>query len=297
MNQQKLGPSRLKVSPLAWGMWRFRGDDVAAAQARVEAALDAGINLLDTADIYGPDNGEPFGAAEALLGQVLRAAPHLRTRMVLATKGGILPGAPYDSSPDYLTRAVEASLTRLGVEQIDLYQIHRPDLLTHPAEVAETLARLRRSGKIAEAGLSNHSAAQTAAVLAHIDFPLACIQVEFSPLAITPLEDGVLDEAMTLGLGVLAWSPLAQGRLGDGAADDARIVAVRSALDVAAAAHGVSRTTAAYAWIRQHPSAPIPIVGSQQPARIVEAAASLDVTLTRSQWYQILVAARGAPMP
>ena len=79
-----LGESGLTVSRLAWGMWRFKGDDVAAARACVEAALEAGITFFDTADIYGPDNGEAFGAAEALLGRVLAEAPHLRERFVLA---------------------------------------------------------------------------------------------------------------------------------------------------------------------------------------------------------------------
>src|SRR5512140_1250999 len=76
------------VSSVAWGMWRFAGDDLSAAKARVTAALDAGVTLFDTADVYGPDNGEPFGAAEALLGRVLAADPGLKPRMVIATKGG-----------------------------------------------------------------------------------------------------------------------------------------------------------------------------------------------------------------
>ena len=298
-----LGKTSLKVSPLAWGMWRLRGDDVAAAQARVEAALDAGMTLLDTADIYGPDNGEPFGAAEALLGRVLKAAPRLRDRFVLASKGGIVMGTPYDSSPAYLVSAVEASLTRMGVERIDLWQIHRPDSLAHPGEVAETLSSLRRAGKIGEIGVSNHTAAQTAALQAHLTFPIACIQIEFSPLAIGPLSDGVLDQALAAGMGVLAWSPLAQGRLGEGdprhagPAADPRARAVREALDVVARAKGVSRPVAAYAWLLRHPARPIPIVGSQQPARIAEAAQALAVSFTRPEWYAVLTAARGEPLP
>ena len=299
-----LGKTSLKVSPLAWGMWRFRGDDVAAAQGRVEAALAAGMTLLDTADIYGPDNGEPFGAAEALLGRVLKAAPHLRDRFVLASKGGIVMGTPYDSSPAYLTSAIDASLTRLGVDHIDLWQIHRPDSLAHPAEVAETLSGLRRAGKIGEIGVSNHTAAQTAALQAHLAFPIACIQIEFSPLAIGPLSDGVLDQALATGMGVLAWSPLAQGRLGEGdprhaaaTGADPRAQAVRDALDVVARAKGVSRPVAAYAWLLRHPARPIPIVGSQQPARIAEAAQALAVSFTRPEWYAVLTAARGEPLP
>lgn len=299
-----LGKTSLKVSPLAWGMWRFRGDDVAAAQGRVEAALAAGMTLLDTADIYGPDNAEPFGAAEALLGRVLKAAPRLRDRFVLASKGGIVMGTPYDSSPAYLTSAIDASLTRLGVDHIDLWQIHRPDSLAHPAEVAETLSGLRRAGKIGEIGVSNHTAAQTAALQAHLAFPIACIQIEFSPLAIGPLSDGVLDQALATGMGVLAWSPLAQGRLGEGdprhaaaTGADPRAQAVRDALDVVARAKGVSRPVAAYAWLLRHPARPIPIVGSQQPARIAEAAQALAVSFTRPEWYAVLTAARGEPLP
>src|SRR5471032_2506136 len=176
MQVRKLGKSDIEVSLIAWGMWRFRGDDVNAARSRIEAALDAGMTLLDTADIYGPDNGEPFGAAEALLGRVLKAQPSLRGRFVLASKGGISMGVPYDSSAAYLRHAVDASLQRMGVEHIDLYQIHRPDLLAHPAEVAETLAGLRKAGKIGEVGVSNYTAAQTTALQAHLPFPLACIQ-------------------------------------------------------------------------------------------------------------------------
>jgi predicted oxidoreductase len=292
-----LGKSSLSSAPIAWGMWRFSGDDVAAARERVEAALAAGYTLLDTADVYGPDNGEPFGAAETLLGRVLAEAPQLRDGFVLSSKGGIIPGVPYDSSTDYLSSACEASLRRMGVERIDLYQIHRPDLLAHPAEVAATLSRLREAGKIGEVGVSNYTAAQTSALQAHLPFPIVAVQVEFSPLAIEPLSDGTLDQAMAAGMAVLAWSPLGQGRLGEGVSDDPRVVAVRQALDAVAVEKGVSRTVASYAWILQHPSRPIPIVGSQQPARIHEAAEALPVRFTRAEWYSVLTAARGAPLP
>nr|QQZ50044.1 aldo/keto reductase [Phenylobacterium glaciei] len=211
-----------------------------AARARVEAAIAAGLTFLDTADIYGPDNDEPFGAAEALFGLVLKEAPQLRDQIVLASKGGIVMGTPYDSSAAYLESAVEASLSRMGVEKIDLYQIHRPDHLAHPAEVAQVLTRLRSAGKIGEVGLSNHTAAQVSALQAHLAFPIACVQIEFSPLVVGPLYDGTLDQALETGMGVMAWSPLAQGRLADGPSTDERVIAVRAELDKAAAAHGVS---------------------------------------------------------
>jgi predicted oxidoreductase len=295
-SRRRLGDSSLMVSPLAWGMWRFRGDDLDAATALVEAALSVGINFFDTADIYGPDHGESFGAAEALLGRVFARSPSLRGAMVLATKGGIEMGVPYNSSADYLTGACEASLRRLGVERIDLYQIHRPDTLAHPAEVARALAGLRSAGKIAEVGVSNHTPAQVAALAAHLPFKLASIQPEFSPLTIEPLYDGVLDQALELGLGVMAWSPLAGGRL---AADSPEGIAaeVAAVLDDLATTHGASRSALAYAWIMAHPAKPVPIVGSQRLSRIHEAVEALKITLSRSEWYRVLTAARGAPLP
>lgn len=297
MTKLSLGKSSLAVSPMAWGMWRFKGSDVKAARARVEAALAAGLTFLDTADIYGPDNDEPFGAAEALFGQVLKDAPQIRDQVVLASKGGIVMGTPYDSSAAYLESAVEASLSRMGIDKIDLYQIHRPDHLAHPAQVAQVLTRLRSAGKIGEVGLSNHTAAQVSALQAHLAFPIACVQIEFSPLVVGPLYDGTLDQALETGMGVMAWSPLAQGRLADGPSTDERVLAVRAELDRLAAAHGVSRTVAAYAWLLAHPAGPIPIIGSQQPERIAEAAKALAVQLTRPEWYAVLTAARGAPLP
>jgi predicted oxidoreductase len=278
-------------------MWRFKGDDVAAARGCVEAALEAGISFFDTADIYGPDNGEAFGAAETLLGRVLGEAPHLRKHFVLATKGGIRPGVPYDSSDDYLTTALDASLRRMRVERVELYQIHRPDVLTHPAELARTLERMRGSGKVAEVGVSNFTTAQIAALRAYLPFPIAATQIELSPLVIAPIETGDLDQAMASRTAVMAWSPLAQGRLGDAAAPDAHTAAVRAALDALGEAHGVSRAVAAYAWLMAHPSRPIPIVGSQQAGRIAEAAEAIKVTLDRAEWYKVLVAARGARLP
>ena len=295
-----LGRSGLEVAPLGWGMWRFAGADVATARRRVEAALDIGCTLFDTADIYGYGTADGFGGAERLLGLVLHSAPELRQRMVLATKAGIFPPLPYDSSAAYLIQACENSLRRLEVECIDLFQIHRPDLLTHPAEVAAALEQLRRAGKIRAAGVSNYSAAQLDALWQHLPFPLASIQPEFSPLVIEPLTDGVLDAAMRLGIAVLAWSPLAQGRLGAtkrAQAADARTAAVIAALDRVALRASVPRSVLAYAWVMAHPSRPVPLIGSQNPARIREAAGVYAVQLRREEWYQILEAARGVPMP
>ncbi|MFN4114687.1 MAG: aldo/keto reductase family oxidoreductase [Sphingomonadaceae bacterium] len=292
-----LGQSGLSVAPIAWGMWRLaEGGRTAAEAARlVHAALDAGITLLDTADIYGFDGAGGFGDAEALLGEVLAAEPALRGRMVLASKGGILPPLPYDQSAQYLGGAINASLSRMQVERIDLYQIHRPDILTHPQEVARTLQDALASGKIGAIGVSNFTIQQIEALSRFLDTPLATTQPEISPLRIECFENGELDQAMRLGLTPLAWSPLGGGRLL--APESERDRAVAAELDRIGGEHGVSRSVAAYSWLMAHPARIIPIVGSQNAGRIAEAAQASTVRWTRQDWYAVLVAARGERLP
>jgi predicted oxidoreductase len=294
---RRLGGSEIEVSPIAWGMWRLAENGRTAADAArlVHAALDAGITFLDTADIYGFDGAGGFGDAEVLLGEVLAAEPGLRDKMVLATKGGILPPLPYDQSAAYLNKAIDASLRRLQVDSVDLWQIHRPDILAHPQEVARVLDDAVASGKIKALGVSNFTQAQIAALQHFLGNKLVSTQPEISPLRIDCFENGELDQAMMLGLTPLAWSPLGGGRLA--APETARDKAVAAALDAVAEAQGVSRTVAAYSWLMAHPAGIIPIIGSQNAERIAEGAAALKVRWTRTEWYAVLVAARGVPLP
>jgi len=294
---RRLGASGIAVSPIAWGMWRLAENGRTASDAArlVHAALDAGITFLDTADIYGFDGSGGFGDAELLLGEVLAAEPALRGRMVLATKGGIMPPLPYDQSADYLRKAIDASLTRLKVDSVDLWQIHRPDILAHPQEVARVLDDAVASGKIRALGVSNFTVHQIAALNHFFGHKLVATQPEISPLRIDCFENGELDQAMMLGLTPLAWSPLGGGRLA--APQSERDKAVAAALDTVAEAQGVSRTVAAYSWLMAHPAGIIPIIGSQKAARIAEGAAALTVRWTRKDWYAVLVAARGVPLP
>ena len=290
-----LGKSGIAVAPIAWGMWRFAGADLVTARRRVEAAFEAGVTLFDTADIYGFDGQGGFGEAEALLGRVFAESPALRDRMVLATKGGITPPVPYDSSPAYLGRALDASLKRLGVEQVDLYQVHRPDVLAHPQEVARTLEDMVASGKVRAVGVSNYTVAQHDALLQLLALPLASSQPEFSPLHLEPITGGLLDRAMQHDFAVLAWSPLGGGRIAEPA--DERATAVAAALDAVAKEAGVGRAAAAYSWIMAHPARPIPIVGTQDRGRIAEIGDAFAVRWTRTSWYAVLTAARGEKLP
>ena len=290
-----LGPNGPLVSTLAWGMWRFKGTDLSLARSLVDAALEAGITLFDTADIYGPDNDEPFGASETLLGQLLDADPALRSKMVLATKGGIIIGVPYDSSADYIGKAIDASLTRLKTDYVDLWQIHRPDILTHPQEIARALGDAHHAGKIGAIGVSNFTAAQTAALAKFVTIPLVTTQPEFSALKLDAIDTGLLDQSIERGMTPLAWSPLGGGRIAFPTTK--RELDVAEALDAVATTFGVSRTAAAYSWIMAHPAGIIPIVGSQQTTRIAEAVDAYKVRWTRTDWYKILVASKQEPLP
>ena len=294
-HHRTLYPGGPLVSSLAWGMWRFKGQDVSQARSRVQAALDAGVTLFDTADIYGFGDGGGFGAAEALFGEVLASTPGLAAKMVIATKGGIIPGVPYDSSATYLASAVDASLTRLRLDHVALWQIHRPDILTHPAEIARALEAAHAAGKIGAVGVSNYTPAQVEALAAFLSLPLVSCQPEFSPLAIGPLSDGVLDQAIRRDMAVLAWSPLGGGRLA--APTTPREAAVVGALQSVAERFAVSVSAAAYSWIMAHPARPIPIVGTQSLDRIAEIPQAYKPRWTRADWYAVLEAAMGARLP
>ncbi len=293
-SSRSLGPLE-PVGPLAFGHWRFVGHDLATATELVETALDLGMNLIDTADVYGLDwGGDGFGDAESLLGSVLAASPSLRDRMVLATKGGIMPPIPYDSSARYLTAALDASLSRLRVDRVDLYQIHRPDMFTHPEELAATLSRFVEQGKIGAVGVSNFTPAQTEALISYLGDTVVATQPQFSVSHLSPLRDGTLDQAMRLDLRPLAWSALGGGSLATGHGVRTELMLE---LDALAARESVDRTAIALAFVLAHPSRPVAIVGSQKPERLRSATAALDVSLTRDDLYTLIEASEGEPLP
>ncbi len=289
----RLLSDELSIGPLGYGCWRLVNMPAEEARARIEQALANGMNLIDTADVYGLDwGGTAFGSAETLLGQVLVDAPHLREQMVLASKGGIVPGVPYDSA--YLETACDASLQRLGVEQLDLYQVHRPDLLTHPEETAAVLSRLVESGKVRTVGVSNYSPSQTAALMAYLPGKIVSNQPEYSALHLAPIFDGTFDQCMQHKLVVLAWSPLAGGKL---AGEKGLPPALVQVLDSLADREGVDRATISLAFALAHPVRPVALVGSIDLERIAHATRALEVQLDRSDVYRIIEASMGQPLP
>lgn len=282
------------VDPLAFGCWRLTGDHGTNA-AVVNAAVDAGMNLIDNADVYGLDwGGTHFGACEEALGRILSESPSLRERIVLATKGGIVPGVPYDSSHRYLVKACEESLRRLRTDHVDLYQIHRPDNFTHPAEIARAFDELRSRGLVREFGVSNFTPGQTRALNHHFDGALVSTQPEFSVTHLDPMRDGTLDLCTEASITPLAWSPLAGGRIATGEGVNPDLLDV---LDDLASRETVPRSTIAVAFVLTHPSRPVAIIGTQNLDRIAALVASRSVTLTRGDVYRIVQASDGRPLP
>ncbi len=293
----------MRIFPISYGMWRFAGTKASDAEAKLQAALEVGINLFDTADIYGYTGDGGFGDAEALLGQVFAASPGLREQMILATKGGVDAGVPYNSGHEYLIAACDDSLSRMRTDYVDLYQIHRPDLLAHPEEIARALSRLYQDGKIRAVGISNYTTAQVDALAHFLDIPLASHQPEISAWHLDSLFDGTLDQCMRMHMTPLAWSPLGGGLLTMSAeaarASDhpPRLAKLIDCLDRLAEDRDCDRAAVVLAFLLAHPAGIVPIIGTQNLDRIRGSADALSVSLTRREWYEIVQASMGKPLP
>ena len=290
--QRALG-NNVRISPLGYGCWRLVNMPMTEARERIEHVLAHGMNLIDTADVYGLDwGGTAFGSAEELLGEVLKDAPGLRDQMVLASKGGIIPGVPYDSAN--LEQACNDSLRRPGVECLGLYQIHRPDMLTHPEETARVLQRLKDSGKVRAFGVSNYTTDQTSALMAYLPGEIISQQLQYSALHLDPLFDGTFDQCMQHQQTLLVWSPLAGGRLGDPSTMPDGLVSV---LQTLAEREGVDLPTIGLAFVLAHPARPVALLGSLNLERLTLAQQALRVQLDRADVYQVIQAAMGESLP
>ena len=304
----KLGKSSLQSSRLAYGCWRIAETEEAGrttGRAAILAAIEAGYTLFDHADIYGK------GRAEVAFGAVLRETPALRRQVLITTKCGVRrAGDPtpvaayrYDFSANHILRSCEGSLRRLAVETIDLFQLHRPDWLMDPHEVAAAFEQLHRQGKVREFGVSNFRPSQVMLLQKACPFPLVVNQVEISLARLACFEDGTLDQCQTEQITLLAWSPLAGGKLAEGAhrllpwQENYRLDSVVAELDAQARVLGTTRSNVALAWLLKHPAGIVPLVGSTRPEKIREAVQAEQINLSREQWYRLLEAARGERLP
>jgi predicted oxidoreductase len=314
MRTQPFGTEGAPVSRIALGCMGLAGTwnpaEVGPEHRRraivaFETALECGVTFFDHADIYGGT------ACESIFKDCLAAVPGSRERIFLATKVGIRSGY-YDHSPDYIRQSIHGSLQRLGVDYVDLYQLHRPDPLTHPAETAAVLDALVSQGLVKTIGVSNYYPHQTLALKKYLQAPIVSNQIAFSLLHLPPLYegregqggDGVLDHCLELEMTPLAYSPIGGGWLSgrrEVPADHPqreRIERTLTALrELSDTYNRATPTQLALAWILAHPAKIIPLVGSNNPDHIREAAGADAISLSRTDWYKLWVASRGSHVP
>lgn len=298
MTSPSSSPTPPLLSPIVAGAWRLGdwGWNPEQRLAWIEGNLARGVTSFDHADIYGDYQ------VEALFGEALARAPHLRNRMQLVSKCGIKLRSghrpdhrikSYDTSAAHITGSVERSLAALRTDHLDLLLIHRPDALLDADAVADTFARLRQAGKVLHFGVSNFTPRQFE--LLHNRFALVTNQVECSPLHLDPLHDGTLDQAQQWRLRPMIWSPLAGGRIFHGQDEGAR--RVRDVLQGLADQHGSSLTTVALAWLLRHPSRPLPVIGSRRLEAADDAMAATQLPLSAEDWYAVWQAGAGREVP
>ena len=289
----------LEVSRFIAGFWRQNswGYSDQELQGYIESLLDLGITTFDHAWVY---------RTEESFGRVLAAAPHLRDEMEIISKFGVLPtgfgelGAQgtnhYDSSPAYLQRSLEVTLKHLQTEQIDVLLVHRPDYLMNAEELASAFDTLRVQGKVRHFGVSNFSASQFELLQSACDFPLVTNQVEFSPLSLAPLDNGVFDQCQRLGVSPMLWSCLGGGRMFSG--EDEQTQRLRNALQQVGEQIGASSLDQViYAWVMTLPGSVLPMLGTGRLDRVKSAIAAEHLKLTREQWYSIREASTGSRVP
>jgi aryl-alcohol dehydrogenase-like predicted oxidoreductase len=301
-----LGRSGLEVSRIAFGTWQLGGEwgqfDENTAVAAIRRARELGVNFFDTAQAYG------FGASEAILGKALRdELSRDRDELVIATKGGLRQtdsGLARDASPEWLRKGVDSSLTALGIDHIDLYQVHWPDPTVPAAETAGALAELITDGKIGHVGVSNYNSAQMAEFSATL--PVETLQPPYH-LFRREIEDEVLPYCLDNNIGVLVYGPLAHGLLtgtmsvhtafvdGDWRATSTvfrggayrRNLATVRALEKFAANRGISVSQLAIAWTLANPAVHVAIVGARQVSHIEDSLRAVDISFTDSDLDEI----------
>ena len=292
--------SALSYSRLVYGVWRLADDadvSVSHVRAKIDAALAEGMTTFDHADIYGDYE------CEALFGKALAEDRNLRQQMQLVSKCDIaivskkFPARRvkyYDTSADYIRGRVENSLRHLHTDHLDTLLIHRPDPLMDAAETGKVLDDLIDSGKILSAGVSNFRPESWRLLQKHMTNKLVVNQIEISVLHREAFINDDLSALQLDNIAVMAWSPLAGGRL---FADDAAAQRVRPLLQAIAEQNDTRIDVVALAWLIQHPTRIMPVVGTNNLQRIKGLGKALDLSMDRETWFEIWTAAAGQRVP
>lgn len=317
MNYRALGSSGLKVSELCLGTMQFGWTaDEPESLSVLSAALDAGINFFDTADVYSRwVEGNPGGVAETILGKWVKADPGRRGKVVIATKvRGRMGDGPNDEglSRAHIMQAVEASLRRLQIETIDLYQLHHPDGMTPIEETLTALEDLVHQGKVHYIGCSNYKAWQVVQALWTSDrlnlSSFACMQPRYNLLQRSEYEAELQSVAEAYGLGVIPYSPLAAGFLtgkyergqpppeGSRVSRSTRLPRLLAsdqsweALECirrVADAHQASPSQVALAWTLKQPGITSPIIGPRSVEQLQDNLGGVDLDLSPAELTEI----------
>lgn len=290
---------RLELSQVVMGCMRIADAGITENEllTLVEACLDMGVTSIDHAPVYGGYTCEKiFGNA------VLRKRPELREKMQLITKAGIVcPGHEgnrtiyYNSTKAEILKEMDQSLEKLGTDHVDLLLIHRPDPLADPAETADALETVVKEGKALHVGVSNFMPSQTAMLQSCLSIPLVTNQVELSVKNTENFFNGVVDDAFTRRIPLMAWSPLGGGEVF--CSQEEKFVRLRSVLTEIAQEHGASMDEVMYAWLFRHPVRIAALTGTMNVNRIRAAADAADLELSYDEWYRILEASRGFSVP
>ncbi|MBR5263875.1 MAG: aldo/keto reductase [Clostridia bacterium] len=288
------------ASAISLGCMRMWALDEKQTDAIIDCALENGINHFDHADCYGD------GVCETMFGGYLKRHPGARDKMILQTKCA-LHDRMYDFSKEHILRAVEGSLSRLGVDYVDYLLLHRPDTLMEPEEVAEAFDLLESTGKVRYFGVSNHNHMQIELLQTAVKQPLKVNQLQFSVTeaglvtsgmnvnmknAESVMHDGsFLEYARIHNITIQAWSPFQYGFFEGNFIDNENFPALNQTLQSIGDRYGISKTAVAAAWILRHPANIQLIAGTMNPAHLKELCSASDITLSRGEWYEIYRAA------
>lgn len=298
----QLGTSDLKVSEVALGCMRMADKTVDEAARVIQAALDAGINFFDHADMYGKGKSEKvFAGAIKKLGVV-------REDIIIQSKCGIdTTNGTFDFSKEYILNSVEGILNRLETDYIDVLVLHRPDALMEPSQVNDAFKTLFDQKKVRHFGVSNQSPLQIELLKSGVDFPLEVNQVQFSLKSTGLLDFGFNvnmenDEGIQRGSGILeyaqihkqtiqAWSPFFSGFFESIFIDNDEFPVLNKKLDEMAKKYDVAKEAIAVAWLLRHPASMQVLVGSMTPSRIEKISKASDIKLSHTDWYDLYKAA------
>ncbi|WP_112477980.1 aldo/keto reductase [Vibrio variabilis] len=296
-----MAPNGPEFSELVQGYWRL-ADWGMTPQERLtflKQHIELGVTTVDHADIYG--NYE----CETLFGEALALDPSVREQIQVVSKCDIKLCSDkfsdrkinhYDTSAKHIYESVDNSLQRLGVNELDVLLIHRPDVLMDADEVADAFNELYKIGKVKHFGVSNFTPRQYELLQSRLSKSLVTNQVEINPLNFEVAHDGTLDQLQQLRVKPMAWSTLAGGEIFNGQSEQAQ--RVRNELEAIRAEVGAaSIDQVIYAWVMRLPSNPLPIIGSGKIDRVKAAISALDIELTREQWYRVWVASKGHGVP